>query len=165
MSTVKGTDVLAKNIVKFTNGFLKQVNADMRASAFVLDKAIEKNISLTDHTLKDLADMDHPYSRRHTGNLHDPQYQVHTQTGRLLDSKFSGSDPASIDGGQLRARAYAGVSERVPHAIPVIYGTRKMVPRDFLRGSLMEVKDRIFETLSRSLKNTVISFNGDKAKL
>ena len=41
-------------------------------------------ISLTDHSLKDLADMGHPYATRDPHNPHDPPEQVHTHSGDLL---------------------------------------------------------------------------------
>ena len=42
-STVKGVDVLAKNISKFGDGFLKEVNRDMDHIAKILKKQITKN--------------------------------------------------------------------------------------------------------------------------
>ena len=83
----------------------------------------------------------------------------------MRSGKFSGVEKASVLGGDLSARAYVGISENVRHALFVIYGTSKMVPRDFLIGSLGEVRDQIWDVLSRSLKNAVVSFNGERRKI
>jgi hypothetical protein len=48
----------------------------------VMELAI-KNTSLTDHTLRDLARLDHPYSKRYPKNkLHDDR-MIHRQSGTL----------------------------------------------------------------------------------
>lgn len=164
-ATVIGGDVLAANIVKFTEGFLEQVNEDMAAARDVLAGRIRRNISLTDHSLSDLRDLGHPYSRKAPGSLHQPQYLVHSQSGRMVAGMISGTTPASVSGRKLVAEAWAGVGDEVEHAAFVELGTSKMVPRPFLSGSLKEVQGDILNTLSRSLKNTTINFNGRKVKL
>jgi len=161
---VVGADTLAKNIVKFQKGFLAQVNIDMRKAEKIMDSKITENISLTDHSTKDLALMGHPYAARAPQNIHEPGLQLHTQSGEMLRGKFSGTDDAAVAGGSLTARAYVGI-KGVEHANYVVYGTSKMVPRDFLGGSLNQVKDPILSALSRSLKNTVIDFQGQEVKL
>jgi hypothetical protein len=159
---VKGADIVSKNIIAFGGGFLKQVNQDMEQVRDVLDKAVDKNISLTDHSLKDLALLGHPYASRAPQRVHSPGYQVHIQSGRLKRGKYSGTHKASILGGQLTARAYVGIADSVEHALFVVYGTSKMIPRDFLIGSLGEVREKIWDILSRSLKNAVVSFQGER---
>lgn len=162
---IQGADVVAKNIVVFTRGFLREVNRGFERVRGILDDRITRNISLSDHSLKDLARMGHPYSRVGGFRLHDPEYQVHTQSGRMLAAKISGTNKADISGGNLGASAWAGISSAAPHAVHVIYGTSRMIPRDFLRGSLAEVRGQVLDTLSRPLKNTVVSFNGERIKL
>lgn len=162
---VKGTEIVSKNIIAFGGKFLSEVNKDMEKARDILDKRVEKNISLTDHSLKDLSVMGHPYAARAPQRIHSPSYQVHSQSGEMRRGKFSGTDKASVLGGQLSARAYVGISEGVKHAPFVVYGTSKMVPRDFLIGSLGEVRDQIWEALSRSLKSAVVSFQGERRQL
>lgn len=162
---VNGGVLVSKNIIAFGGKFLAEVNKDMEKARMTLDRAVEKNISISDHSLEDLADMGHPYASRAPQRIHTPSYQVHTQSGELKSGKFSGTDKASILGGQLSARAYVGISDTVKHAPFIVYGTSKMVPRDFLIGSLGEVRDEIWETLKRSLKSATVSFKGETRKL
>lgn len=162
---VHGAELVSKNIIAFGGGFLREVNRDMEQARYLLDKTIEKNISLTDHSIEGLADMGHPYARRAPQAIHDPGYQVHTQSGELKSGKYSGTDRADISSGRLTARAYVGISESVRHAFFVVYGTSKMVPRDFLVGSLGEVREQIWQFLKRSLNQAVVSFNGETERL
>lgn len=165
MEHVVGADVVAKNIIVFQKGFVRAVNRGMENVRAILDARITRNISLTDHSLSDLARLGHPYARGVGVKLHNPAYQVHTQSGRMLSAKVSGVDDADIIGGKLKASAWAGIGAGVPYAVHVIYGTSKMIPRDFLRGSLGEVRGQIIGTLSIPLKNAVINFDGEKVKL
>lgn len=163
---VQGADLVSKNIALFGGKFLEEVNKDMETARLVLDKAIEKNITLSDHTLADLKAMGHPYARRSPQSIHDPKYQVHKQSGKMLEGKYSGTKKASVSlFGNLEAQAYVGIKDDVEHAFHVVFGTSKMIPRDFLIGSLGEVREQLWNTLKRSLKNAVISFNGKTEKL
>jgi len=162
---IDGTSVVAKNIVAFGARFLGEVNDDMERVRAILDAAVTRNISLTDHSLADLAALGHPYSRRGGGaGLHDPNYQVHQQSGKLLRGKISGTESAEVVSGALSAAAWVGI-QGVDYAVHVVYGTSRMIPRDFLRGSLSEVRENAIEILRRSLKNAVVSFSGDQVRL
>lgn len=162
---VVGTQTLAKNIVAFGNKFLREVSRDMSKVKELLNEKVTENISHTDHSLSDLKAMGHPYARRNPQQIHTPDYSVHKQSGELLAGKFSGTEDASITSGKLVSSAYVGINESVRHAPAVIFGTSKMVPRDFLRGSLNEVKEEALNILKRSLNGVVVSFNGEKVKL
>lgn len=160
---IQNADVVAKNIVAFGGAFRSEVDKDMEAVREVLDSTVDRNISLTDHSQRDLDLMGHPYATRAPQAIHDPRYQVHEQTGKLRGSKFSGTDKAAVIGGSLNARAYVGV--KAEHAKYVVYGTSKMVPRDFLMGSLGEVREKAFRILRTSLRGAVINFGGQQVKL
>jgi hypothetical protein len=162
---ISGTETLAKNIVKYTEGFLREVNIDMEKAELILKGKIKDNISNTDYTLEDLAKMGHPYARRSPKSIHNPDYIVHCQSGEMLSGLGSGTKKASVKGTTLEAEAYAGISDNVEHAKYVIYGTSKMVPRDFLKGSLEEVGQKILTTLKRSLNRVTMSFNGKEERL
>lgn len=167
-STVEGAEVLGRNIVLFTEGFLREVNRDMYQVSGLLSKTMRGHISLTDHSLEDLAEMGHPYASRHGGNgmgLHTPNWEVHTQSGEMLGGFIDGVEDADVSDGQLTAEAWAGVADYVEHAKSVVFGTSKMIPRDFLTGTLHEVKEQSVEILRRSMKNMVVSFQGEKVKL
>lgn len=163
---IQGGDVVAKNILAFGQRFTTEVDRDMEQVRDLMDVTVTKNMTLTDHSLSDLAAMGHPYARRAPQAIHSPGYMVHRQSGALEASKYSGTDKASILGGKLLAKAFIGVDPgRAAHARMVVFGTSKMVPRDFLLGSLGELKNAAFELLRRSLKGAVISFNGQKARV
>lgn len=162
---VVGTEVLAKNIAAFGYKFLREVNSDMQDVMELLNDKVTDNMSHTDHSLDDLRRMGHPYAKRNPQHIHDPDFIVHTQSGEMLAGKIAGVEEASVSGGKLVASAYVGIRESVAHAPAVIFGTSKMVPRDFLRGSLAQVKDDAFNILRRSLNKAIINFNGEKIKL
>lgn len=162
---VLGGDLVAKNIIAFQNRFLDEVNSDMEAVATLIHDAVYENISLTDHSLQDLADLGHPYSRRGGGGLHSPDFQVHTQSGKLLSGLFKAVEHAEVVGGRLVASASIGIRDNVEYAIHVIVGTSRMVPRDFLVGTLGQKSKESLDILKRSLKSTVINFAGKNVKL
>lgn len=162
---VMGAGVVSKNILVFTKGFLKQVDRDMDNVRRLLDKQVEKNTSLDDHSLSDLRAMGHPYARRAPQEIHTPPFQVHAQSGKLKRARYSGTEKAAVMSGRLSARAFVGINSSVSYALNVVLGTSKMVPRDFLVGSLGEVREKAFMTLKRSLNKAVVTFNGEKRLL
>lgn len=113
--------------------------AAIRAAGEGYRDAVKESISLTDHTLADLAALDHPYARRHGtiltnrlghsdlgGRVSNPANLVHRQTGRMVRGLR----------GALRGTGKRAVYEvwfdpmTAPHAEDVILGTRRMLPRD-----------------------------------
>jgi len=159
---VKNADVVARNIKSFGGGFTKHVNKTMDQVLRLIDGEVVRNISSTDYSLEDLAAMGHPYAKRHGPQgiqIHDPYWQVHTQSGTLLNSKYKNTKKASITAGQLSAGAYVGVDEQTaPHVNAVIYGTSKMIPRNFLSGSLERVKVPAYKHLKENLRDMVMHF-------
>ncbi len=147
---VKGTDLVIKNIRNFGGGFTNHLNKTMEKARKMLDDEVTKNISLTCHSLGDLRKAGHPYRLGGPG-LHDPKWQVHTQSGEMLRSKSSGTIPARFSGGQFRASAYVAMSEALEYNAAVIYGTSKMMPRDFLHGSLGNIKGDIYKLVADNL--------------
>lgn len=115
-------------------------------AADVLHQQALKNVSLKDHSLTDLAAIDHPYARRHgrinTSALgHEPAWQVHTkpsrrrkghrnQTGQLRDALRVDLLPSARPPGEAWV-VYFDVNA-APHAIFVVQGTPLMLPRDVL---------------------------------
>lgn len=164
MMPVTGQEIIAENIIAYGGQFLATVDKTMDKVRQIMDEKITINISLTDHSLKDLARMDHPYARRHgpLGKpIHNPYYQVHEQSGEMRRSKKSGIVKASMTGGQLNAIAYAGLDEAVaPHALNVVFGTSKMIPRPVLEGSRQFVIQDAKAIIQRDLKNMTFNFKG-----
>jgi hypothetical protein len=159
---VRGADVGANNIIKFGGNFKNHVNKVMAGVQDRLDAQVTMNISLSDHSLRDLAAAGHPYAKRHGSQglaIHEPNWMVHIQSGQLLSSKKSGTTPCDIVGGQLKATAWCGVDENIaPHALYVYWGTSRMIPRDFLNGSLDQIRPEVYAVIHDNLRNLVQSF-------
>ena len=126
-------------------------------STKTLFRKVSGNISLTCHSLADLAAMGHPYAVAHLNNPHSPYYQVHMQSGQMrarLTSEVV-ADTQEVRGGV----GYTGTAEeslKAPGSAHsylrcVIFGTEHMVSRDFLNGSLDEVKGEIQERFMKDI--------------
>ena len=159
---VNGTQGVLDGIVKFGGGFLKTVDKTFEIVGNTVEHRVRFNTKLADHSLKDLRRLDHPYARRHGPDgirIHEPNWQVHRQTGQLQDSIFTRQDKAAAAGRRVAAAVHVGFSEeRAPHAAFVVYGTTRMIPRDPLEGSLNEVRPTIDALIRTDLKNAVVSF-------
>lgn len=152
---VTGTDKVLRNLENLKRGVEKGASRAVTSSTSFLQKRVKKNISLTGRSLKQLAEMGHPYAVRNPFSPHPgPPFLVHKQTGRLLRAVRSGVVSAT---GKVTGKV--GVDETAaPYARAVIMGTRKMVARDFLRGSLKEVKSKVRDTVRDDLRKTVKEF-------
>jgi len=137
---------------------LSYIEAEETVAAMgeVLHVEIRENLSLTDHTLQDLADLDHPYARRHgaiqTGVLgHEPEWLVHKQSGELL---------GALQHGPLGVGENYGVwldPTIAPHAEYVIEGTKTMLPRDTLWSTAGDsrVQKEMMRAAARTLGRTL----------
>ncbi len=159
---VVGANLVAKNIRAYGGGFLKTVNEVMTEIRFLLDDRLTKNIARKDFSLKELADLDHPFARRHGSEgipVYDPYWMVHSRTGRLINSVDSGTERASITAGKLTASAFVRLDPTIaPHALHVVFGTSKMIPRPVVTGSGQQVSPVAMKLLKTKLKSLTISF-------
>lgn len=149
----------------------KLENAAAEAIRVVAHTAIQRNVTRKDYTLEQLADMDHPYAKRHASiRVHPGQtYLVHMQQGRLASSLSSSvrRRPGGAGGG---ARSVARIGfERGPplYAKFVVVGTRIMHGRSVLEQTalLPEVKQQMMRavvtTLGQNLRSQAgIRFGG-----
>jgi len=89
-------------------------------------RAVRLSMGLQDHTLAQLAAMDHPYAKRHGGiQIHQPRsWRVHRQTGTLLNAVKDAPSPGNY-------RVWVDM-DAAPHARYVIQGTKVMHGRDVL---------------------------------
>tara|TARA_R110001599_G_C12081341_1_gene645132 strand:- start:222 stop:719 length:498 start_codon:yes stop_codon:yes gene_type:complete len=131
MKNLKGIEKLA---------FEKAGAQALRAAAIVLRKDLKANTSLRDHSLKQLAKLDHPYARRHGSiSIHSPRsYKVHAQTGRMRSkAKFTKK-------GRGKKISYKIGFDygAVPYARYVIQGTRVMLPRNTVYLTAMQPETR-----------------------
>lgn len=106
----------------------------------LLEINMKKHASLTDHSLKDLADMGHPYSKRKSKDSGPhPDYEVHSQSGDLLDNIIKNGYTTNAMAG-----VEVGVLESdVPYIKYLIEGTPTMRPRDFISHAGIESTDGI----------------------
>jgi len=150
---IRGREKVIANIGK------KQLQMESEASKWVsgstktLNQKVVSNINRTCHSLALLAEMGHPYARKHLQNPHSPYYLVHMQSGAMRGrlKQEVVSDSREIRGG-VGYTEEAEQSLRAPKSKHsylrcIIFGTEHMVGRDFLNGSLTEVKDEIQKRL------------------
>lgn len=155
---VQGQDLVLRNLNKWSAGFVKHVNETMAQVAGMMDDQTTLNMSLRDHSLDDLRKLGHPYATRSPQDIHDPIFQIHEQSGNLLQSKTSGVDGADIDSGVLRASAWVKLDDSLaPYAAFIVYGTSKMIPRPVLMGSRDEVLPQITDFIKANLTNAKVS--------
>ena len=162
---VDGIELIAKNIIKYGQGFLNETNKTMRQVERILRKEVDKNISRDTYTLEDLKILDHPYATRHgaRGNeaYNKPYYQVHKRTGKFKSALSSGTVDAHLSGGQLTAAAFAKLDPGIdPKVNYIIFGTSKMIPRPVLNVSRDNVVGDCFKLIENNLRNFTFSFRG-----
>ena len=116
----------------------------------VLEVAVRQHLSLTDHTLRALAQSGHPYARRHGSiKIHNQRpWMVHRQSGSMAGAvtntlKVTGPPTVTIGIDYARNRYFKYV----------IQGTRVMLPRDTLyqTSQLQEVRKGMMKAVIRVL--------------
>ncbi len=131
-------DRLSKRVKKALEEGLQEV-------ADILEDKITDNASLTDHSLKDLEKLGHPYAKRDPQRIHSPEFQVHIQDGDLAAS----IGQERVGPGEINV----GVDDsKAPHVKHVIQGTNTMISRDFVTGSLNEVEDDMRAAIRKAIK-------------
>ena len=139
---------------KLEEGLLGMAQRLQMASSFLL-KEVQKNCEPSpNYPLKTLRKMGHPYAKRWYSKgstdwtpiagtpaegIHDPIWQVNRQTSQLRrDLSTSRVDPIPVvNPAYLEVRI--GVPESspaYPYARHVIYGTKRMVPRNFIANTM-----------------------------
>lgn len=117
--------------------------AALQRAAGKLHEEALKNVSLDDHSLDDLADLDHPYARRHgtiqAGALGHDGRQVHTKPAKPGNRNQTGDLKRALKYALLPSARPPGEAwvvyfdvDAAPHAVWVVQGTRLMLPRDVL---------------------------------
>jgi hypothetical protein len=135
---------------KFKDNVISAARNGLRKAADKTQDRLRQNAGLTDHSLKALARMGHPYAKRNPQNIHDPNWLVHRQSGQLQDNiKVTHEGPDAI--------AIGVDPVAVPHFIDVVEGNSLMVPRNFPFHTLEELKadGTIHKTIEDSLNEAV----------
>lgn len=90
--------------------------------------------SLTDHTLAELRDLDHPYAQRHPlGSGPHPDYAVHHQSGDLQETLR-----AEHEGRWVNGQIVSEIHDDSEHLWHLLQGTDKMRPRDFASAAILQ---------------------------
>lgn len=135
-------------ISKLARRMTKQVRGALKEASTIVAAKVRENASLTDHTLDQLEALGHPYAVRAPQGLHKPGFKVHEQSGRLV------SNVEVKKKGDLNF--VIGVDEnKVPYVPFVIFGTRTLVARDFITGSLNQVKKEITKIVNAAVRKAV----------
>lgn len=157
---VSGTKFVLEKLDGMQFAIIEAVNELMAEGVQMFEDEIKKNISLTDHSLAELRALDHPYARRHGERgqpIHEPYWLVHTRGAGLIRAMYSGvisENGRTVDG-------YVGFDiAAAPHATYVIFGTIKMIARDFMTPSLNVVipklRGKIIRRLGKEMRSQTI---------
>ena len=134
---VRGFENVIANMRQLPGNVKIQLIESTNLAADVLEKAVRKEAGLTDHSLKALAALGHPYSTK-KGMDSGPHADelVHVQSGNLTKHIKRVAEVTDAS-----AVAAAGVLESdVPYIKYLINGTTKMRPRDFLGHTWLAVR-------------------------
>ena len=157
--------------LKFTIVAIGNARVSMKRAAFEAVKSagqalrarVRDNVSATDHTMAALAAEGHPYARRH-GQIK----QIHRPRKYMLDARHlihtrSGSMLSSLRGGMRSGPKIAYDLDfdltRAPWIAYVLYGTKKMLPRDPLWATatspamIDEMRLSVIRVLGKALKS------------
>lgn len=117
----------------YVNRLRREMEAAVEDVAEDLLATVRDLTSLTDHTLADLARLDHPYAQRHAaGTAPHPDYEVHRQSGQLQDS-LRVEHAGTWRGGRVESEIHADV----PYLEHLLHGTEVMRPRDFASAAVL----------------------------
>jgi len=142
---IEGLDNVLANINNILPIETAKMNARLSIAGVVAQNAITEQAGLTDHTLKQLADLGHPYSTRYTANYgpHGDDSQVHIQSG-LLKTNIVKNENLNT----ALSTIEVGVSEdTVPYIGDLITGTSRMRPRNFIGEGFRKVKEDVQASL------------------
>lgn len=110
-------------------------------------KQVIKNISLTDHDLKDLRELGYPYARGKPEDFPHDDRMVHIQEG-VLKRGIHSNPPEQI----TRNRFEVFITSSAPETPFLLYGTKTMRPRRFHQKAYEEIKERFWSPITDRLK-------------
>ena len=163
---------------EFSSGKKKKAFPTKMVNEFnkIFYKEVRKNASLTDHSLSDLKQMGHPYAKsksltgtkqwtkkqkdrpateglyregKRRGTLGHTKWFVHKQSGTLYENIVI-IPPKSVKHGITES--FVGVMKQaVPYIDDIIYGTEKMVARDFFQKSMPEAEKKANKEVTKGI--------------
>ena len=134
---LKVKDTASSRLLEETTRILQTMQNRLELAAGHLWAEMRKNIdALPSYSLEELRRMGHPYAvRAPSKDIHDPIWQVHVQSGQLIRSLTTSQIGVSPFGFEIRV----GIPESAPafpYAMHVVHGTKTMVPRNFITGTV-----------------------------
>lgn len=136
---IEGLQTVLANIRNIVPTETAKMNARLAVAGEIMEESVKNEASFTDHSLKQLADMGHPYSKRYpvdSGPHKDNE--VHSQSGKLL-ANIEKSENLNM----VRSTVEVGVDEsKVPYVEDLITGTKQR-PRNFLGQGFRNALDGI----------------------
>ena len=163
---------------EFSSGKKKKAFPTKMINEFnkIFYKEVRKNASLTDHSLSDLKQMGHPYAKeksltgtkqwtkkqkdrpatkglyregKRRGTLGHTKWFVHKQSGTLYENIVI-IPPKSVKHGITES--FVGVMKQaVPYIDDIIYGTEKMIARDFFQKSMPEAEKKANKEVTKGI--------------
>jgi hypothetical protein len=160
--TERNFEMVIKNMQNISPARSAKLLASMNVAGDVLENKVLEKAALTDHSLKDLAKMGHPYGYKSgdsmkigdkskmTGSTDSgphPDEFVHRQSSNLYNNI---ERVVELEGD--RAIVAVGVDEKKVYYLPyLIHGTSKMRPRDFLGHAWVEVRETVIKIIKYGL--------------
>jgi len=151
----KNRDKILKDIVVAEDRLIAAGGAAVNEVVGMIHHDFRNAASLTDHTLRDLRALGHPYATRAPQPIHSPMWLVHKQSGTLYNAIRKKS--ASL-GSMIRGEVYLDIGE-APYGIFVLFGTKKMVRRDFMRETLNENIDLYIDGFMDVLRSASVKWH------
>lgn len=154
---IRGVETVVKNMSELTDELKVEFEKSLKYVGGVLHKKVKEKAGLTDHTLEDLADLGHPYSKRFPTDSGPHKDELVHKQGNLLSENI---EKISIIKKDVIVMAVGVDEKKVPYIKYLIKGTSKMRPRDFLGHAWSENKDDLFKMLKAGLVKGVKSRRG-----
>ena len=175
-----------KDLQKINDSALNKIAEDFRV------RVKNEQLNVSDHTIKDLADMGHPYARKRKGTQHQKEgFRSNLKTRKtggskslghrlMLVHRHSASDAKTQTNYQLqqsivkeiihsgnKTQVLVGVRENDDaerYAFYVHDGTYKMIPRPFLKIQFQKDMDKMIDDGLYRMKFAVLDYVQEQLK-
>lgn len=150
---ITGLENIESRILKAKEAMYKWKDEFIEKSTTTLYEKIQERVGVQDiHTPAILEEMGHPYAKRDPRNPHFPPYIVHRQSGDL----FRAIKRPKYKQTETKSEGYVEIDEgEVDYVRDVLFGNSVMISRNFMTGSLEEVKSQVIDDAKESLKGVI----------
>jgi HK97 gp10 family phage protein len=153
---VKGLEKVVMNMNEALKDIDREVEGAARTAADLLEKKVKERISLTCHSLRDLARMGHPYRKGAPDDVPHRDDFVHQQSGKLISNVEK-----IVTNKNNRITGAVGVDEKkVKYIKYLTYGTSRMRVRDPLGHVWQENKETVLKIIKYGVEAGVGSRRG-----